>query len=145
MWPALGTPTAVDWCSRQSPTGSGTPLYGHELSGDISPLMAGLAWTVKFDKQRILWEICTSEPKRKGLSHQVIHFTLQENGLHAKERPCARPMVKQWVRSCLAPIPRLRMPHWQCSNCRRCPTRRTSCGLRKHSTPLKIQKAPLYS
>jgi aminomethyltransferase len=29
---------------------AGYPLYGHELSADISPLTAGLAWTVKLDK-----------------------------------------------------------------------------------------------
>jgi aminomethyltransferase len=29
---------------------AGYPLYGHEISADISPLTAGLGWTVKFDK-----------------------------------------------------------------------------------------------
>jgi aminomethyltransferase len=29
---------------------AGYPLYGHELSEDISPLTAGLAWTVKLNK-----------------------------------------------------------------------------------------------
>ena len=29
---------------------AGYPLYGHELSAEISPLVAGLGWTVKFDK-----------------------------------------------------------------------------------------------
>ncbi len=29
---------------------AGYPLYGHELSADISPLTAGLGWTVKLDK-----------------------------------------------------------------------------------------------
>ncbi len=29
---------------------AGYPLYGHELSEQISPLMAGLGWTVKLDK-----------------------------------------------------------------------------------------------
>jgi glycine cleavage system T protein len=29
---------------------AGYPLYGHELSADISPIAAGLGWTVKFDK-----------------------------------------------------------------------------------------------
>ncbi|MFT3781428.1 MAG: glycine cleavage system aminomethyltransferase GcvT [Nibricoccus sp.] len=30
---------------------AGYPLYGHELNTDISPLMAGLGWTVKLDKE----------------------------------------------------------------------------------------------
>jgi glycine cleavage system aminomethyltransferase T len=29
---------------------AGYPLYGHELSLDISPIAAGLGWTVKLDK-----------------------------------------------------------------------------------------------
>ncbi len=29
---------------------AGLPLYGHELSEDLNPLEAGLAWAVKFDK-----------------------------------------------------------------------------------------------
>jgi aminomethyltransferase len=29
---------------------AGYPLYGHEITADISPLTAGLGWTVKFDK-----------------------------------------------------------------------------------------------
>jgi aminomethyltransferase len=29
---------------------AGYPLYGHELSKEISPLTAGLGWTVKLDK-----------------------------------------------------------------------------------------------
>ena len=29
---------------------AGYPLYGHEISQDVSPLAAGLGWTVKFDK-----------------------------------------------------------------------------------------------
>jgi aminomethyltransferase len=30
---------------------AGMPLYGHELDEDITPLQAGLAWVVKFDKE----------------------------------------------------------------------------------------------
>ena len=29
---------------------AGYPLYGHEITAEISPLTAGLGWTVKFDK-----------------------------------------------------------------------------------------------
>jgi aminomethyltransferase len=31
---------------------AGYPLYGHELSDEISPLAAGLGWTVKLNKGR---------------------------------------------------------------------------------------------
>jgi len=42
-WRVSGRATA--FASRQV-----YPLYGHEISADISPLTAGLAWTVKLDK-----------------------------------------------------------------------------------------------
>ena len=29
---------------------AGYPLYGHEITADVSPLAAGLGWTVKLDK-----------------------------------------------------------------------------------------------
>jgi len=50
---------------------AGYPLYGHELSEDISPLMAGLGWTVKLDKaggftgrDALVQEANRSEPRK---------------------------------------------------------------------------------
>ena len=61
-----GTPTVGLGARDSLRLEAGLPLYGHELSGDISPLMAGLSWTVKFDKAEDFGKICTSEPKEKG-------------------------------------------------------------------------------
>jgi len=36
------------------------PLYGHELSEEIDPFQAGLAWAVKMDKGALPW------PRRPG-------------------------------------------------------------------------------
>ncbi|NLZ55099.1 MAG: glycine cleavage system aminomethyltransferase GcvT [Clostridiaceae bacterium] len=48
---------------------AGLPLYGHELSADITPLEAGLSWTIRFDKEKgfigatAMQERYTAEPR----------------------------------------------------------------------------------
>lgn len=51
---AAGIPHGLELCGLGSRDSlrleAGYPLYGHELNTDISPLTAGLNWTVKLDK-----------------------------------------------------------------------------------------------
>ena len=55
---------------------AGLPLYGHELSDQISPLQAGLEWTVKFEKKDFIGKNALSEQLQEGLIRQVIYFKL---------------------------------------------------------------------
>ena len=55
---------------------AGLPLYGHELSDQISPLQAGLEWTVKFEKEDFIGKNALSEQLQEGLIRQVIYFKL---------------------------------------------------------------------
>lgn len=54
---------------------AGYPLYGHELSESISPLTAGLGWTVKLDKSE---GFIGAEPlraeKAAGSPRRVVYF-----------------------------------------------------------------------
>jgi aminomethyltransferase len=54
---------------------AGYPLYGHEITADISPLTAGLGWTVKFDKEA---DFIGREPllaeKRNGGPSKIVFF-----------------------------------------------------------------------
>lgn len=54
---------------------AGYPLYGHEITAEISPLTAGLGWTVKLDKgcDFIGREALLAE-KTKGAAHKVVFF-----------------------------------------------------------------------
>lgn len=54
---------------------AGYPLYGHEITADISPLTAGLGWTVKLDKGAdfIGREALVAE-KAKGSPQKVVFF-----------------------------------------------------------------------
>jgi aminomethyltransferase len=54
---------------------AGYPLYGHEITAEISPLTAGLGWTVKLDKGAdfVGREALVNE-KKNGAAHQVVFF-----------------------------------------------------------------------
>jgi len=57
---------------------AGYPLYGHELSREITPLEAGLGWAVKFGKDDFIGKGALQEQKEKGLRQKVVHFILEE-------------------------------------------------------------------
>ena len=56
---------------------AGLPLYGHELTDCISPLEAGLDWTVKFDKEDFIGKHALIEQQQAGVPRRVIHFKLK--------------------------------------------------------------------
>lgn len=53
---------------------AGYPLFGHELSDTISPLAAGLSWTVKFDKGDFVGRAALLAQKQNGPSEKIIFF-----------------------------------------------------------------------
>lgn len=58
-------------------------LYGHELSEDISPLEAGIAWTVKFGKGSFIGKEALLQTKLQGVSRCLV-------GLEMSDRSVAR-------------------------------------------------------
>lgn len=55
-------------------------LYGHELTHHISPLQAGLGWTVKFNTDFIGKEALLKE-KEAGLTHKLVGVEMLERGI----------------------------------------------------------------
>ncbi len=54
---------------------AGYPLYGHEITADISPLTAGLGWTVKLDKGAdFIGREALAAEKQNGSSQRVVFF-----------------------------------------------------------------------
>jgi aminomethyltransferase len=54
---------------------AGYPLYGHELSEEISPLTAGLGWTVKLDKAGgFIGSEALIQEKKNGAPRRVVFF-----------------------------------------------------------------------
>lgn len=55
----------------------GLPLYGDELSADISPMMAGLSMFCKFDKPEFIGRDALLKQKTEGVERRVIGIELE--------------------------------------------------------------------
>ena len=54
------------------------PLYGHEISERISPIQAGLGWTVKFAKADFIGREALHRQAQGGPSSSVVLFSLDD-------------------------------------------------------------------
>lgn len=67
---------------------AGFPLYGHELTPEISPLAAGLSWTVKLDKGvDFVGRATLLDEKTRGSADRVIFFRTGDRRIVRAESP----------------------------------------------------------
>lgn len=67
---------------------AGYPLYGHEITQDISPLTAGLGWTVKLDKGAdFIGRAALLAEKQNGSANQVVFFKTGDRRIVRAETP----------------------------------------------------------
>lgn len=67
---------------------AGYPLYGHEITQEISPLTAGLGWTVKLDKGTdFIGRAALLAEKQNGASHQVVFFKTGDRRIVRADTP----------------------------------------------------------
>ena len=59
----------------------GLPLYGDELSEDISPVMAGLSMFVKFDKPEFIGRKALLEQKTNGTARKLVGIELTDKAI----------------------------------------------------------------
>lgn len=57
------------------------PLYGQELSKDISPLQAGLSMFVKLDNDDFIGKAALVKQKEEGMTKKVVGFEMTENAI----------------------------------------------------------------
>jgi aminomethyltransferase len=57
------------------------PLYGNELSCDISPLEAGLSYFVKLDKTNFIGKAAILKQKEDGLKRKTVGFEMVGKGI----------------------------------------------------------------
>jgi aminomethyltransferase len=66
---------------------AGYPLYGHELSPEISPLTAGLGWTVKLDKADFIGRAALAKEKQEGGKNRVVFFKTGDRRIVRADTP----------------------------------------------------------
>jgi len=76
---AAGAPHGMELCGLGARDSlrleAGYPLYGHEISAEISPLTAGLGWTVKLDKGAdFIGRAALSAERKAGGADRVVFF-----------------------------------------------------------------------
>jgi len=59
----------------------GLPLYGDELSADISPVMAGLSMFVKLDKEEFVGKEALSKQKAEGVAKKLVGIELADKAI----------------------------------------------------------------
>ena len=59
----------------------GLPLYGDELSSEISPVMAGLSMFCKLDKPEFIGKEALVEQKANGVAKKVVGIELEEKAI----------------------------------------------------------------
>jgi len=60
---------------------AGMPLYGDELSPEISPVMAGLSMFVKFDKPEFIGKDALTSQKTEGPAKKLVGIELNDNAI----------------------------------------------------------------
>jgi aminomethyltransferase len=91
---AAGQPEGLELCGLGARDSlrleAGFPLYGHELTREISPLTAGLGWTVKFDKAGdFSGRAALAAEKKDGSPRKVVFFKTGDRRIIRPDTPVA--------------------------------------------------------
>lgn len=124
---------------------AGFPLYGHELSDAISPIQAGLAWTVRFKKEDFIGRATLLEQKTNGPDRRVAYFRTGNRRIVRAGTPLLAedkgeagvvlsgtlsPILNEAIGTALVAASSLSLP--------------LSVDIRGNHQPLKIVKPPFY-
>lgn len=86
---------------------AGFPLYGHEITQDISPLTAGLGWVVKLNKGPFVGSDVLQAEKASGSPKKIVFFKTGDRRIIRAESPvldAAGTTVGRVVSGTLSPI-----------------------------------------
>jgi aminomethyltransferase len=86
---------------------AGFPLYGHEITENITPLTAGLGWVVKFDKGPFVGSEALLAEKTKGSAKKIVFFKTGDRRIVRADTPvlnAAGVVVGRVVSGTLSPI-----------------------------------------
>lgn len=87
---------------------AGYPLYGHEITADISPLTAGLGWTVKLEKGAdFIGRTTLLAERQNGAPNKVVFFKTGDRRIVRADTPVFGPdgsVVGRVLSGTLSPI-----------------------------------------
>jgi len=86
---------------------AGFPLYGHEITDQITPITAGLGWVVKFDKGPFIGSDVLQAEKLKGSAKKIVFFKTGDRRIVRAETPvldATGAVVGRVVSGTLSPI-----------------------------------------
>lgn len=66
---------------------AGFPLYGHEITDEVSPIAAGLGWVVKFDKGPFVGSEALQAEKAAGAAQRIVYFKTGDRRIVRAETP----------------------------------------------------------
>ncbi|MBT64298.1 MAG: glycine cleavage system protein T [Puniceicoccaceae bacterium] len=124
---------------------AGLPLYGHELSDQITPFEASLDWTVKLNKTDFIGKNALTEQQENGIPRRVVHFKLEGRRIAREGTPVineAGDSVGQVLSGTLSPI--LGCPIGSAIVLTEAKEQSLFVDLRGHKLALQIAKPPLY-
>ncbi|MFP6854806.1 MAG: glycine cleavage T C-terminal barrel domain-containing protein, partial [Opitutales bacterium] len=123
---------------------AGYALYGHEIDEEITPLQAGLSWTVKWTKPDFVGREALLTEKREGVQRKIRHFSLSGRRI-AREGEVVRfndDEVGRVVSGGFSPV--LERPIGSALVCSQCPDAGLSVDLRGTQVFLEIKTPPLF-
>jgi aminomethyltransferase len=124
---------------------AGYPLYGHELSDSISPLEAGLDWTVKFIKEDFIGKDALSQQAQLGIPRRVLHFKLEGRRIARENTPvidASGQQVGHVLSGTLSPITECPIGSAIVSSSAQ--NEQLYVDLRGNKLPLQVSRAPLH-
>jgi aminomethyltransferase len=88
----VGTPMGMLLCGLGARDSlrleAGMPLYGHEISQNITPLQAGLGWAVKLTKKAsFIGQEALRQQAAAGVNLRLVHFTLAGRRIARENAP----------------------------------------------------------
>jgi len=124
---------------------AGYPLYGHELGPDISPLQAGLGWTVKLTtKGDFIGRAALEAEQANGPTRRIVHFTLEDRRIARQGTAvlCGDKEVGAVVSGTLSPI--LNKPIGSALIASDADDKNLQVSLRGNPVSLNVKKPPLH-
>lgn len=124
---------------------AGYPLYGHEISQEISPIEGGLGWTVKLGKSSsFIGQAVLAEQVKDSNGRRLLHFVLDDRRIARQGTPVYADGNEVGVVASGTLSPVLGKPIGSALVDAGSHEKPLYVDLRGNKIPLVVKKAPLY-